>query len=209
MPDQELPDNKQWFESVYTNANGSTDHIPWADLQPNPYMMKWLEREQLPASGQSAVVIGCGLGDDAEELARRGFIVTAFDFSDTAINWCKRRFPSSAVRYEVADLLHLPPEWRFDFVLEIHTVHALPVPIRRQVVEAVAGLVAPGGTLLAIGRLVESAALQTQRPWPLTRNELHYFVEAGLAETRAETFHDDEIAALGQVRFQMTYRRPT
>ena len=28
-----------------------------------------------------------GLGDDAEELVRRGFDVTAFDISDTAIQW--------------------------------------------------------------------------------------------------------------------------
>lgn len=207
MTEHQQNSDQQWFETLYTNANGNTDHIPWADLRPNPFMMDWLERENLPTAGKTAVVIGCGLGDDAEELARRGFAVTAFDFSSVAINWCKQRFPTSPVHYVVADLLHLPTEWNFDFVLEIHTVQALPLEVRRQVVEAVAGLVSPGGTLLAIGRLAQSAAQQIHRPWPLIPAELHYYVEAGLTEIRAESFPDAEIAALGQERFVMTYQR--
>ncbi|MCC5670705.1 class I SAM-dependent methyltransferase [Nostoc sp. CHAB 5784] len=43
------------------------------------------------ASGQKALVIGCGLGDDAEAIASLGFEVTAFDISPTAIAWCQER----------------------------------------------------------------------------------------------------------------------
>ncbi|MDZ7952448.1 hypothetical protein [Nostoc sp. DedQUE09] len=38
------------------------------------------------ASGQKALVIGCGLGDDAEALAHLGFEVTTFDISPTAMS---------------------------------------------------------------------------------------------------------------------------
>ena len=37
------------------------------------------------------------------------FEVTAFDISESSIQWCKERFPSTDVDYIVADLLN-PPE---------------------------------------------------------------------------------------------------
>ena len=55
------------------------------------------------ASEQKALIIGCGLGDDAEALAKLGFEVTAFDISTSAIAWCQQRFPDSTVNYLVAD----------------------------------------------------------------------------------------------------------
>ena len=42
---------------------------------------------------------GCGMGDDAIELERLGFVVTAFDVSHTAIKLCKERFPQSKVSF--------------------------------------------------------------------------------------------------------------
>ena len=206
MSDQPQGD-QQWFEGVYANANQQTTNIPWADLHPNPFMLDWLETIRPVTKNKSAVVVGCGLGDDAEELARRGYNVTAFDVSATAVDWCRQRFPKSNVDYTVGDLLKLPKDWQFDFVLEINTIQAIPVTVRRSVVNAIAGLVAPGGTLLAIGRLAKTTEQQIKRPWPLTREELHYFVDAGLTELRFDTIGDGEIAALGLVRFQVTYRR--
>src|SRR5215472_10485502 len=55
-----------------------------------------------------ALVVGCGLGDDAEELARLGMQVVAFDVASAAVESARRRFPASTVRYEVADLLAPP-----------------------------------------------------------------------------------------------------
>ena len=199
--------DQQWFEGVYANANQQPTNIPWADLRPNPFMVDWLETIRPVTKNKSAVVVGCGLGDDAEELARRGYNVTAFDVSATAVDWCRQRFPKSNVDYTEADLLKLPKDWQFDFVLEINTVQAIPVAVRRSVINAIAGLVAQGGTLLAIGRLAKTAEQQIKRPWPLTREELHYFVDAGLTELRFDTVGDGEIAGLGLVRFQVTYRR--
>jgi 2-polyprenyl-3-methyl-5-hydroxy-6-metoxy-1,4-benzoquinol methylase len=206
MSDQAHGD-QQWFEGVYANANQQTTNIPWADLRPNPFMLDWLETIRPVTKNKSAVVVGCGLGDDAEELARRGFNVTAFDVSATAVDWCRQRFPKSNVDYTIADLLKLPKDWQFDFVLEINTIQAIPVAVRRSIVNAIAGLVAPGGTLLAIGRLAKTAEQQIKRPWPLTREELHTFVDAGLTELRFDTVGDGEIAGLGLVCFQVTYRR--
>lgn len=207
MTDQSSSGDQAWFENVYANAQGQPTNISWADLRPNPFLLEWLETVEPETQNQSAVIVGCGLGDDAEELARRGFNVTAFDVSATAIDWCRQRFPGSQVDYVQADLFNLPKDWQFDFVLEINTIQAIPVAVRQDVIKAIAGLVAPGGTLLAIGRLAKAAEQQVKRPWPLIRPELNIFKDAGLTELRFETYGDAEISALSLVRFMVTYRR--
>ena len=100
-----------WFEELYAEAlNAGTSVIPWADRKPNPNLLEWLDREGTEGAGKSAIVVGCGLGDDAEELSRRGFSVTAFDISSSAIAMARRRFAGSAVDYAVADLFRSPRE---------------------------------------------------------------------------------------------------
>src|SRR5687768_15832986 len=106
------------YDELYRNANSDPSHVPWAQLKPNVNVTRWLDRAMTTGDGMRALVVGCGLGDDAEELARRGFIVTAFDIAPTAIDWCRRRFPRSRVNYAQADLLAPAGEWSraFDFV---------------------------------------------------------------------------------------------
>jgi SAM-dependent methyltransferase len=137
-----------------------------------------------------------GLGDDAEELARRGFEVTAFDFSPTAIERARERFPESAVDYRVADLLDLPEEWRgrFDLVVEIRTLQSLPIGDRRAAAAAIAGTVVPGGLLwlFALGR--DSHLPGETRPWPVTEEELAVLEAAGLKwESRREDLLDADL----------------
>src|SRR4051794_3868292 len=77
-----------WFEKLYAQAGEDPATIPWADLTPNQNIVEWLDRHAARGDGRRAIVIGCGLGDDAEELARRGFDVTAFDVAPSAVQWC-------------------------------------------------------------------------------------------------------------------------
>ena len=74
-----------WFEILYAGAQGDAQAVQWTDMEVNPHLAAWLERAGLGGGGKRALVIGCGLGDDAEELARAGFAVVAFDVSPTAI----------------------------------------------------------------------------------------------------------------------------
>src|SRR5689334_386795 len=64
-----------WFEELYSSAHGDNSKIPWSDGIPNPYLVSWFEKTGTGGDGRSAVVVGCGLGEDAEELSKRGFTV--------------------------------------------------------------------------------------------------------------------------------------
>jgi SAM-dependent methyltransferase len=198
-----------WFEPLYAEANGDPSAIQWADLRPNPHLAAWLDRQDAPSlAGKRALVIGSGLGDDAEDLARRGCDVTAFDISPTAIAWTARRFPGSSVSYTVADLLAPPDGWigAFDLVVEVYTLQVLPPDARRIAAERIVSLVAPGGALLVVARGRDPEDPEGAMPWPLTRDDLGCFVAVGLTEIRFEDFDDPEDP--GVRRFRVEYRAP-
>ena len=161
-----------WFEDLYSLAGGNPSIIPWADLRPNPNLVEWLDQQHVVGPGR-AIKIGCGLGDDAEELARRGFETTAFDISQTAIAWSRRRFPLSPVSYLVADLLSAPAEWEaaFDLVLESYTLQVLPPDLRADAMRSISSFVAPEAAKK--GRSArQKAATSSRTPYALGRREL-------------------------------------
>ena len=141
-----------WFEELYSAANGDAATIPWADLEPNPNFVAWHRASGHDFLGQRCLKVGCGLGDDCEYLQAAGGVVTGFDISRTAIEWCKRRFPGSSVAYSVVDLFSPPEDWlgAFDFVLESYTLQVLPNELQRVAMEAISRFVAAEGTLLVI-----------------------------------------------------------
>lgn len=197
-----------WFERVYAEADCEASVVPWADLSPNHNLIAWLGRETVSGTGKKALVVGCGLGDDAEELSRRGFDVTAFDIAPTAVEWCVRRFEGSTTRYAAADLLDPPAAWttEFDFVLESYTLQALPDDLRKMAVRNVRGFIAPEGTLLVICRGRDQEDPAGKIPWPLLRTELEQFVELGLSEHRFEDYFDEKDPETR--RFRVQYRAP-
>jgi hypothetical protein len=195
-----------WFEDLYSQADEESSIIPWAELEPNPNLIDWLDQHGTANFGL-AIKVGSGLGDDAEELARRGFETTAFDISDSAIAWSRRRFPKSSVSYIVADLFSAPIEWKamFDFVLESYTLQVLPPDLRAEAVRCIASFVAPDGTLLVIARGREPNEPEGKMPWPLKKDELSLFEAQGLRNVSFEDYKDNEDPPVR--RFRATYRR--
>ena len=195
-----------WFEHLYQQAGGEAAIISWADMQPNPNLLEWLDQSGARGPGL-ALKVGSGLGDDAEELARRGFETTAFDISETAINWSRKRFPNSAVNYIVADLFSPPADWlgKFDFVLEAYTLQVLPPELRAEAARCISSFLAPGGLLLLIARLREPNEPEGKMPWPLTQDELSLFEEQGLKQLSFEDYSDDEYPPVR--RFRAVYQR--
>jgi SAM-dependent methyltransferase len=200
-------DGVGWFEPFYAAAHHNPAAIPWAASGPRRDLVQWAHERHAGGKGQSALVIGCGLGDDAEFLAELGYRVTAFDISPTAIDWCKDRFPDSAVDYQVADMFTPPAAWLggFDLVVEDYIVQALPPEMRLTSVKAVAAFPAPGGLLLAIGRGIEDGAERSGPPWPLTGEDLALFEQAGLV--RASFQRDSDPAIAPQFRYRAEFRQ--
>jgi 2-polyprenyl-3-methyl-5-hydroxy-6-metoxy-1,4-benzoquinol methylase len=185
-----------WFERLYAEAETGVSAVPWADGLPNPHLVEWADGIGLEGAGRRALVVGCGLGYDAEFLAGRGFEVTAFDLAPTAISAAKRLYPDSPVTYLVADLLNLPTAWAgaFDLVMEAYTIQPLYGPVRSGALAALHGPVGPGGSLLVLSRATEEddpVRDPALMPWPLTRAEL---ARAGgpLRAHRIEKYADDE-----------------
>lgn len=202
----EADDPLGWFEDLYSQADEDTSIIPWADLKPNPNLVEWLNQQQSVCSGP-ALKVGSGLGDDAEEMARRGFDTIAFDISWSAVEKSRVRFPNSCVSYIVADLFSAPSAWLgyFSFVLESYTLQVLPPDFRSKAIECIASFVASGGLLLVITRGREPEESEGNMPWPLTKKELSLFQTHGLKEIYFENYLDDEKPPVR--RFRASYLR--
>ena len=187
---QHLPqgDYTGWFEHLYQQAEGNAELIHWGTQKVNPIYEEWLQRELPAGEKKRALIVGCGLGDDAETTARYGFQTTAFDISHSAIEWCQKRFPHSPVEYRTADLFHLPDAWRnaFDLVMEAYTLQNFPEDLWRTAIQSLAGLVAPGGTFLVIAKARDDDEPLDKIPWPLSHRELRYIETGGLTETQFE-----------------------
>lgn len=198
------------FDDVYARSRGADPaSVPWAHGAPHPMIQSWLATSPQPSpGGERALVVGSGLGDDAEVLAAMGWDVTAFDVSPAAIAWARERFPKSTVAYHVADVFDLPQDWRraFDLVLEIHTVQALPVTRRQAVIRAIADTVAAGGELIVVTMTRRPDVPLRGRPWPLTEAELRSFTRYGFVEQERVVAGEPSAEHPGRVRCHLTRR---
>jgi SAM-dependent methyltransferase len=186
-------DPNGWFEEFYAQADGDIHKVYWADLKPNPLLLAWIEERAVPADTR-AVTIGCGLGDDAEALARHGYRVTAFDISPSAIAMCQQRYPDSPVDYLVADLFNYPGKWRrgFELVYECNTIQILKGHTRVRAVEAITDLIAPGGEIFVSCRSRNVGEQLDTFPMALDRDEIDGFQRSGLSETHFVAYDDDQ-----------------
>ena len=190
----EKGDATGWFEALYKEAAGDNERIPWADLEPNAYFRQWAETTGLTGENRTALVVGCGLGDDARFLHDLGFKVTAFDISPTAIEWARRLHHETDINFVVADLFETPNEWfqAFEFVLEIYTIQPLPMEMRQQVIDAIANFVQLDGKLLVVTRGREDDEIPPEMPWALSRKDLSRFEENGFEQVSLTIGMGDE-----------------
>jgi 2-polyprenyl-3-methyl-5-hydroxy-6-metoxy-1,4-benzoquinol methylase len=196
-----------WFEALYSEAAGDNEKIPWADLEPNKFLRRFAEKNGLRGNGRKALVVGCGLGDDARFLHDLGFKVTAFDISATAVEWAKKLHADTDIRFEVADLFAPPRAWlgAFEFVLEVYTIQPLPMEIRPKVIDSIANFVAPGGKLLVVTRGRDDDEIPPELPWALSKKDLSRFEANGLKQIYFEEMTGDEEEPIR--RFVVEYER--
>lgn len=174
---QENDKPTDWCDSIYQDAQGDYKAVFWADLEPNPYLINWLKNNPNNKKEKTAIVIGCGVGDDAEALASYGYTVTAFDIAPTAIKLCKNRYPDTKVDYLVADLFNYPKQWfrKYDLVYECNTIQILAGKYRVQARESISSLLTKEGHALVSCRSRNKDEKENEIPKPLDKEEIDEF----------------------------------
>ena len=130
----------------------ATPDLIWSE-EPN----RFLRAEAGALSPGRALDLACGEGRNAVWLARRGWEVTAVDFSDTALAKARRLAAEHAVevRWVRDDLaVHVPPPAAADLVAIVYL--QVPAALRARVLARAADALAPGGVLLVIGHDLEN-----------------------------------------------------
>ena len=147
---------------------------------------------------------------DPREVIRRGYDVTAFDCSSTAVRWAQDLDPGHAMRYVHANLFTPPPRWvhRFDLVTEVSNLEFLPPGKRADAISALSRLMSPHGYLLVVCRGADhEIAPDAEPPWPLTKDSLvEAAAAAGLVPEGPVCCFTDEVAT-GVKRIRAVFRR--
>lgn len=147
-PTREDVRKNNFWSKIYKETN----HQPGWDLNgPTPILKHIIPQLKIPKS--RILVVGCGRGHDAYDLAQRGNVVTAVDFSEEAINEAKRLYPESEnLKYLQADIFNLPEKYfgYFDIVFE-HTLFCAIDPAKRKdLIKVYKSMLADHGHLLGI-----------------------------------------------------------
>jgi len=196
--------SNEFFENIYKQSQGDATNVPWAKMRTNTFLEEYLN---MHLGEGKAIVIGCGLGDDAAALEEAGFEVTAIDISPTAIAWCKDRYDYTDIDFKVQDIFTLPPEMlgQYDFIFESLTIQSLALEYRNKIIGAISSLLAPNGKLLAIANGKNEGEKHMGPPWPLERNELRLFENYDLKELEFSIFAED--SGLSSLKFRALYQR--
>ena len=191
-----------WFEELYDQANSNREWIPWDWKEPHPFVVEWIEKSEKEGN---ALVIGCGLGEDAAYLSKNGWNVTAFDISETAIKWASEIHRDLEIEWKVADLFHLPDSWqmKYDLVLEVHILQAIQESLMIEARKKLAPLVSANGHLVCIGKLRINDESIEGPPWPMSKES----IDKTGKELEIVELHISHIPDKEDIRYRAVWKR--
>jgi len=162
------PDGSE-YDEIYRDTADSGGP-PWSIGGPQPALAAVLDDAVL---GPKVLDVGCGPGDLAIALARRGYDVTAVDISRVAIEMARAKAVREGVmvHFEVQDATNLSlPSAPFDSVFDSGLLHSLNRHDRHDVDAYVAqlpSLAAPGATVFVL-----AISLEASQGWGVTEEFL-------------------------------------
>jgi SAM-dependent methyltransferase len=181
------------YDEIYRDSADSGGP-PWDIGGPQPALAKVLDDG---VKGPKVLDIGCGPGDLAIALARRGYEVTAVDISRVAIDMARAKAATEGltVHFEVQDARNLSlPSAPFDSVFDSGLLHSLHRHGGGKVDEYLAQLpclAAPGATIFVL-----AVSLEPGQGWGVTEEFLRAsFSEPTWVDTKIEKI--DVAAELG------------
>jgi SAM-dependent methyltransferase len=174
----EVVGDKPWdndYDDLYRDTADSGGP-PWDIGGPQPALAEVLANG---VKGPKVLDIGCGTGDLAIALARRGYDVTAVDISGVAIGMARAKAAGEGltVHFEVADATALSlPSAPFHTVFDSGLLHILHRRGGGEVVRYLALL--PGLTVVGATVFVLAVSLEAGQSWGVTEP----FLRASFAE---------------------------
>ncbi len=102
------------------------------------------------AGGTRALDFGCGTGRSTRLLRRLGFASTGVDISEDMLGIARASDPAGDYRLVPGDDLSIFAGQSFDLVLSAFTFDNIPAAEKVRIFTSLAGLLAPGGTIVSI-----------------------------------------------------------
>ena len=160
-------DRVEFWEALYAGGGDG-----WDLGGPAPPLVDFVTTTPPPLG--RVVVPGAGRGHDARFLARRGYAVTAVDFSTAAVRAAHAlaRRDGAAVEILQDDIFRLPCHHAhaFDGAWEYTCYCAIDPARRREYLDVLRAIVRPGGWLLAC--FFPLRAQMAGPPFPVSRGEV-------------------------------------
>ena len=153
----------RWWKSVWSFGRGPSaeSHFDAIADEYRDQIPEYLRRRLLvrkaqvmhehlgsPGRGLRGLELGCGHGWYADEMARLGYEVTAFDLSAAQLMHARAHVADVGVQLGVADASHLPfVSGAFDFAYAINVVHHIhDHEARLRSLREIVRVLKPGGT---------------------------------------------------------------
>lgn len=161
-----------WMDVYKTEENPG-----WNLNEPAEGFKDMLPRLKLPKS--RILVLGAGEGHDAAFFAEAGHVVTAVDFSRSAIERGKQKYGHlTNLTFVESNIFHIPQDWNFSFDLIVeHTCFcAIPPDQRNELVRLYRRMLHEEGQLLAVFFAMEK---RSGPPFGATEWEIRKRTESG------------------------------